>query len=93
MDRKCCKLRQFFEKNEKVREKKESMIIIPNFFKNLGKKIDNKISKKETGDFSMKDFTTYLSTAPVLTLLSVTVVAGLLIEINRFFPDALIAAF
>ena len=69
------------------------MIIIPNFWKNLGKKIDNKISKKETGDFSMKDFTTYLSTAPVLTLLSVTVVAGLLIEINRFFPDALIAAF
>jgi hypothetical protein len=40
----------------------------------------------------MKDFTTYLSTAPVLTLVSLTVVAGLLIEINRFFPDALIAA-
>jgi photosystem I subunit 9 len=47
--------------------------------------------KKET--FQMKDFTTYLSTAPVLTLVSLTVVAGLLIEINRFFPDALIAAF
>jgi photosystem I subunit 9 len=41
----------------------------------------------------MKDFTTYLSTAPVLTLVSLSVVAGLLIEINRFFPDALIAAF
>jgi len=41
----------------------------------------------------MKDFTTYLSTAPVVALLSLTVVAGLLIEINRFFPDALIAAF
>jgi photosystem I subunit 9 len=38
----------------------------------------------------MKDFTTYLSTAPVVTLLTVTAVAGLLIEINRFFPDALI---
>ncbi len=41
----------------------------------------------------MKDFTTYLSTAPVMTLVSLTVVAGLLIEINRFFPDALIFAF
>lgn len=40
----------------------------------------------------MKDFTTYLSTAPVVTLLTVTAVAGLLIEINRFFPDALIFA-
>lgn len=43
--------------------------------------------------FNMKDFTTYLSTAPVLALVSLTVVAGLLIEINRFFPDALIFAF
>lgn len=43
--------------------------------------------------FNMKDFTTYLSTAPVLALISLTVVAGLLIEINRFFPDALIFAF
>ena len=41
----------------------------------------------------MKDFTTYLSTAPVVAILSLTVVAGLLIEINRFFPDALIVAF
>jgi photosystem I subunit IX len=41
----------------------------------------------------MKDFTTYLSTAPVLTLVSVSFVASLLIEINRFFPDALIFAF
>ena len=37
----------------------------------------------------MKDFTTYLSTAPVLALFSLTALAGLLIEINRFFPDAL----
>ena len=41
----------------------------------------------------MKNFTTYLSTAPVLTLASLTLVAGLLIEVNRFFPDALIFAF
>jgi photosystem I subunit 9 len=48
-------------------------------------------TKKEI--FIMNDFKTYLSTAPVLTLVSLTVVAGLLIEINRFFPDALIFAF
>lgn len=41
----------------------------------------------------MKDFATYLSTAPVLTIVSVSFVASLLIEINRFFPDALIFAF
>jgi len=41
----------------------------------------------------MKDFTIYLSTAPVMTLISLTAVSGLLIEINRFFPDALIFAF
>ncbi len=37
----------------------------------------------------MKDFITYLSTAPVLTLVSVSFVASLLIEVNRFFPDVL----
>jgi photosystem I subunit 9 len=41
----------------------------------------------------MKDFTLYLSTAPVAAILSLTVVSGLIIEINRFFPDALIFAF
>lgn len=41
----------------------------------------------------MKDFTTYLSTAPVMTIISVSFAASLLIEINRFFPDALIFAF
>lgn len=51
------------------------------------------IPQKKRENFHMKDFTTYLSTAPVLTLVSLTAVAGLLIEINRFFPDALIAAF
>jgi photosystem I subunit 9 len=38
----------------------------------------------------MQNFKTYLSTAPVLALASLTVVAGLLIELNRFFPDSLI---
>ena len=33
----------------------------------------------------MKDFTTYLSTAPVVALGWFIITAGLLIEINRFF--------
>jgi len=37
----------------------------------------------------MKDFATYLSTAPVLAALWFGFLAGLLIELNRFFPDAL----
>nr|YP_009106203.1 subunit IX of photosystem I [Binuclearia lauterbornii]AIT95014.1 subunit IX of photosystem I [Binuclearia lauterbornii] len=41
----------------------------------------------------MKDFTIYLSTAPVAALLALTFLSGILIEINRFFPDALILAF
>ena len=41
----------------------------------------------------MKNFVTYLSTAPVMTLLTVSFISGLVIEINRFFPDALIFAF
>nr|YP_009994433.1 photosystem I subunit IX [Cuscuta approximata]QNP08586.1 photosystem I subunit IX [Cuscuta approximata] len=34
-------------------------------------------------------FKTYLSVAPVIITLSLGALAGLLIEINRFFPDAL----
>nr|AMD08076.1 photosystem I 5 kDa protein [Euglena mutabilis] len=37
----------------------------------------------------MKNFSTYLSTAPVIAILWITLSASLLIEINRFFPDAL----
>nr|QEV84477.1 photosystem I subunit IX [Hexalectris brevicaulis]QEV85178.1 photosystem I subunit IX [Hexalectris revoluta] len=37
----------------------------------------------------MRDIKTYLSTAPVLTTLWFGSLAGLLIEINRLFPDAL----
>lgn len=33
---------------------------------------------------------TYLSTAPVLAAVWFTLLAGLLIELNRFFPDALL---
>nr|YP_010444827.1 photosystem I subunit IX [Schizaea dichotoma]UTJ90360.1 photosystem I subunit IX [Schizaea dichotoma] len=38
----------------------------------------------------MRNFETYLSTAPVLATIWFSLLAGLLIEINRFFPDALI---
>lgn len=38
----------------------------------------------------MQHFKTYLSTAPVLAAVWFSVLAGLLIEINRFFPDALL---
>jgi photosystem I subunit 9 len=38
---------------------------------------------------NMKNFTTYLSTAPVVASIWFIFTAGLLIEINRFFPDIL----
>ena len=37
----------------------------------------------------MKDFTTYLSTAPVLIIIVASALSGLIIEINRFYPDPL----
>lgn len=37
----------------------------------------------------MQDLKTYLSVAPVLSTLWFVSLAGLLIEINRLFPDAL----
>ena len=49
-------------------------------------------SNKE-GGFSMRDIKTYLSAAPVLTALWFGSLAGLLIEINRLFPDALVFPF
>nr|UTJ90114.1 photosystem I subunit IX [Actinostachys digitata] len=36
----------------------------------------------------MRNFETYLSTAPVLAAIWFSLLAGLSIEINRFFPDA-----
>jgi photosystem I subunit 9 len=41
----------------------------------------------------MQDFTAYLSTAPVLAAIWFSFLAGLLIELNRFFPDALVFPF
>lgn len=38
----------------------------------------------------MDDFKKYLSTAPVLLTVWLTFTAGLIIEANRFYPDALI---
>jgi photosystem I subunit 9 len=38
----------------------------------------------------MKNLTIYLSTAPVLAAVWFSFLAGLLIELNRFFPDSLI---
>ncbi len=37
----------------------------------------------------MKNFLTYLSTAPVLAAAWFVITAGILIEFNRFFPDLL----
>tara|TARA_B000000441_G_C21483144_1_gene199437 strand:- start:268 stop:390 length:123 start_codon:yes stop_codon:yes gene_type:complete len=37
----------------------------------------------------MDDFKTYLSTAPVLLTVWMSFTAGLIIEANRFYPDAL----
>jgi photosystem I subunit 9 len=53
----------------------------------------NKIICENKIKFLMKDFTIYLSTAPVVGLGWAIFTAGLLIEINRFFPDPLVFAF
>lgn len=45
------------------------------------------------GEFAMQDLKTYLSVAPVLSTLWFAILAGLLIEINRLFPDALLFPF
>lgn len=37
----------------------------------------------------MKNFTTYLSTAPVIAAIWLLLTSSLIIEINRFFPDIL----
>ncbi|MGA7932240.1 MAG: photosystem I reaction center subunit IX [Kovacikia sp.] len=37
----------------------------------------------------MQYFVKYLSTAPVITAIWLTITAGVLIEINRFYPDIL----
>lgn len=41
----------------------------------------------------MEGLTKFLSTAPVLIMVLLTVTAGLLIEFNRFYPDLLFYPF
>lgn len=53
----------------------------------------NYFGKNKKGKFTMQDAKTYLSTAPVLATLWFGFLAALLIEINRFFPDALVLSF
>ena len=53
----------------------------------------NKLQKSLKRTNAMKNFTTYLSTAPVVALIWFTFTAGLIIEINRFFPDPLVFSF
>jgi photosystem I subunit IX len=52
-----------------------------------------KIKNKMLKILTLKSFTTYLSTAPVVALIWFTITAALLIEINRFFPDPLVFSF
>lgn len=47
----------------------------------------------KVGGFSMRDLKTYLSVAPVVSTIWFGALAGLLIEINRLFPDALVFPF
>nr|AYC64569.1 photosystem I reaction center subunit IX [Pseudoderbesia arbuscula] len=41
----------------------------------------------------MQNLKIYLSTAPVIAIIWLTLLSGLIIEVNRFFPDPLIFAF
>ncbi len=52
-----------------------------------------KLQEKNEGGFEMRDLKTYLSVAPVASTLWFGALAGILIEINRLFPDALIFPF
>ena len=58
--------------------------------------LDNKIIKSRDKSLlltalikPMENLQKYLSTAPVLLTLLLTFTAGMIIEINRFFPDTL----
>jgi len=56
----------------------------------------NKLARKSLGFknyFLMKDFTTYLSTAPIVSLVWLAFTAGLIIMFNKFYPDPLIFTF
>lgn len=41
----------------------------------------------------MKDLLRYLSSAPVVATIWISITAGILIEFNRFFPDLLTTPF
>jgi photosystem I subunit 9 len=58
-----------------------------------GKVFELFLNLKQIKKICMKNFTTYLSTAPVVALVWFTITAALLIEINRFFPDPLVFSF
>jgi len=47
------------------------------------------IEKSVSGETFMRDLLRYMSSAPVLAAIWITVTAGILIEFNRFFPDLL----
>ena len=70
--------------------------LFADFFWLKTEKQSNSLSIERINDILknfMKNFTTYLSTAPVIALIWFTFTAGLLIEINRFFPDPLVFSF
>lgn len=41
----------------------------------------------------MNNLTKYFSTAPVVAFIALSLISGLIIEVNRYFPDPLIFAF
>nr|YP_009518983.1 photosystem I reaction center subunit IX [Boodleopsis sp. H.0758]AYC64963.1 photosystem I reaction center subunit IX [Boodleopsis sp. H.0758] len=41
----------------------------------------------------MKNLLLYISSAPVISTLFLILISGIIIEINRYFPDPLIFAF
>ncbi len=51
----------------------------------MARKIDFLLLEKHL----MQDLLKYLSTAPVVLAVWMTITAGILIEFNRFFPDLL----
>ena len=57
----------------------------------------NQVSKaKQPLLFSIKlmnNLTKYFSTAPVVAFIALSLISGLIIEVNRYFPDPLIFAF
>nr|ALO20861.1 subunit IX of photosystem I [Chlamydomonas nivalis] len=61
----------------------------PLFLSFRTKKLESGVSKT----FFMKDFTTYLSTAPVVSLAWLVLTAVLLIGFNKVFPDPLVFTF